>query len=185
LREVGIPAFFVVLGAVLGSGLSFLASQHLEKQKSRRDKQKAKQDKESFLRAIGMELDALSDQFDTTLQEVKGSIERIPGGTGPQFAWSLRTSVFTSQIGKLGDVDDPLIIKVIHFYSDLGTLQHIFETTNDLGNEYSRASAPSGQKESVRPRLLSTLRVLQEQLAAFGRRLRELRAKLPPAETPK
>ncbi len=185
LREVGIPAFFVVLGAGLGAGLSFLASRNLEKQKAKRDEQKAKQGKESFLRAIGMELDALSDQFDATFQEVKGSIERIPGGTGPQFAWALRTSVFTSQIGKLRDVDDPLIIKVIHFYSDLGTLQHIFETANDLGNEYSRAPVPSGQKDSVRPRLLSSLRVLQEQLAAFGKRLRELRAKLPPAEPPK
>jgi hypothetical protein len=34
----------------------------------------------------------------------------------------LRTSVFASQIGKLSDADDPLLIDIVHFYSDLGAL---------------------------------------------------------------
>lgn len=110
-REIGIPAFFVVLGAALGAGLSFLVSQRHEKEKAMREEQKAKQDKESFLRAIGMELDALGKQLDASLEEVTGSKERVEAGgkTGPQIAAALRTIVFTSQLGKLRDVDDPLL----------------------------------------------------------------------------
>ena len=179
LREVGIPAFFVVLGAALG----FLASYFLEKQKASREERQAKQAKASFLRAIGMELDALGDQLDASLYEVKESIERAKSGTGPQIAATLRTSVFTTQLGKVRDLDDPLIIQVIHFYSDLGTLQEIVEAVNNLATEYNRAEA--GPRLGAQNRLLSGLRVLQEKIAGFGQRLRELRAKLPPAETPK
>ena len=150
-----------------------------------RDERKAKRDKESFLRAVGMELDALSDQLDASLYEVKGSTDRVTGGgaTGPQFAGALRTAVFSSQVAKLRDVDDPLLISVVHYYSDLGTLQQTFEMANVTSAEFTRADVLSGQKESVRPRLLSTLIELQKQISNFGNRLRALRAKLPPAET--
>ena len=74
------------------------------------------------------------------------------------------------------------MIEVVHFYSDLGTLQGVFEGANELGAEFARAHVPSGQKDSIRPQLMSTLKVLQEQISSFGGRLRKLRAKLPPAE---
>jgi hypothetical protein len=175
LREFAVPAFFTLFGAALGYIATLI-----------RDERKAKRDKQAFLRAVGMELDALSNQLDASLYEVKGSTDRVNGGspTGPQFAAALRTAVFTSQVAKLRDVDDPLLISVVHYYSDLGTLQHILEMVNDLSAEFTRADAFSGQKESVRPRLLSTLIELQNQISIFGKRLRELRAKLPPAETP-
>jgi hypothetical protein len=175
LREFVVPVFFTLFGAALG----YIATVVSDERKARRDKQ-------AFLRAVGMELDALSDQLDGSFHEVKGSIERIQGGIGgPQFAWALRTSVFTSQIGNLRDVDDPLMVKVIHFYSDLGTLHRIFESVNGLSSEYVRANIPSGEKDSARSRLRSALLVLQEQIGGFAKRLRELRAKLPPAEPPK
>src|SRR5580704_4685154 len=98
LREVLVPTIFILLGSVVG----FFASQF-------RDSWKARRVKKSFMRAIGMELDALGDQLDASLHEVKSSTARVAnGGTGPQFAAALRTSVFSSQIGKLSDVDDPL-----------------------------------------------------------------------------
>lgn len=62
-------------------------------------------------------------------------------------------------------------------------VERIIEGVNETGIEYTRAPVPSGEKDTIRPQLLSSLRVLQEQLAGFGKRLRELRAKLPPAET--
>lgn len=174
LREFGIPAFFTLFGAMLG----FIVGQI-------RDEWRAKRAKQSFMRAIGMELDALSNQLDASLYEVQGSAERIRGRSteGVQFAWALRTSVFTSQIAKLRDVDDSLMIEVIHFYSDLGTLEHIFRAANDVGNEYSRADIFSGEKDKVRPRLSSTLTELQNQIRAFGNRLTRLRAKLPSGAT--
>jgi len=173
LREFAIPAFFTLFGATLG----FITSQI-------HDARKAKRDKEAFLRAIGMELDALGDQLDASLHEVKGSVDRLNhGDTAPQFGGALRTSVFSSQVGKLRDVDDPLLIKIVHFYSDMGTLQQTFEIVNGIGSEYNRAVVASGERDKVRSRVLSGLRVLQEQISGFATRLRALRAKLPPAET--
>jgi hypothetical protein len=80
---------------------------------------------------------------------------------------SLRTSVFTSQVGKLSDVHDALLIDVIHFYSDLGTLQQVFDGVNELGVEFNRTDRYSIQ------------------MATLGEGLRKLRAKLPPAEAAK
>jgi len=146
LREFVVPVFFTLFGASLGYIATLI-----------RDERKARRNKRAFLRAIGMELDALSDQLDASLYEVKASTDRVQGGAsaGPQFAAVLRTAVFTSQVAELRDVDDPLLISVIHYYSDLGRLQHILELVNDLGVEFSGADAFSGEKDEVRPRLLS------------------------------
>lgn len=173
LREFVVPVFFTLFGASLGYIATLI-----------RDERKARRDRKAFLRAVGMELDALGKQLKDSLQEVTGSRERVEAGgkTGPQIAAAFRTIVFTSQLGKLRDVDDPLLVEVVHFYSDLAVLERIIESLNETGAEYTRAPVPSGEKDSVRPRLLSTLRVLQEQFAVFGARLQKLRAKLPAAE---
>jgi hypothetical protein len=165
LHEIAIPVCFTLLGA----GIGYFAG-------ALRDGQKAKRDKIAFLRAIGMELDALGAQLDSSSLEVTGSKGRLEDRTsqGVHFAFALRTSVFESQIGKLRDVDDPLLIKIVHFYSDTGTLEHIFESANDTGAEYAR-----GDRDSVRPRLMSTLIELQNQISIFSKRLRELRTELP------
>lgn len=169
-----IPVLFTFFGAALG----FFAS-------ALHDDWNAKRAKQSFVLAIGMELDALGNQLDASLHEVRDSATRVPSGTGPHFAFALRTSVFTSQIGKLRDVADPLMIEIIHFYSDLDTLERIFESVNGFSAEYTHASAGSGEKDSARARLVSGLTELQLQISGFGNRLRGLRAKLPPAEQPK
>jgi hypothetical protein len=181
LREVLVPAIFVLIGSVLG----FFATLLTDNRKAKRDDLKAKRAKESFLRAIGMELDALGNQLDSSLYEVKDSARRVgSGGVGPNFAAALRTSVFTHQIGSVRDVDDPLMIEVIHFYSDLGTLEQIFEGVNNHSAEYNRFPQGSDDRAMFRSRITSGLTVLQEQISGFGRRLRALRAKLPPAEDP-
>jgi hypothetical protein len=103
------------------------------------------------------------------------------GGEGPRYATSLRTSVFTTQIGKLRDVADPLLIEVIHFYSDLGTLEEVFQGVNDVSQEFREPETGYGQKKVIQGRLISALTVLQERISTFGNRLRDLRAKLPRA----
>lgn len=171
MREVAVPALFTVLGGALG----FFTSQF-------RDDLKARRAKESFLRAVGMELDALSIQLDDSLREVKESTERVKiGSTGPHFAGKMRTAVFKGQIGKLRDVDDKLMIELIHFYSDLGTVEQAFYASNDCSAEYSRTTSDV-QRPIAQGRLLSTLIVLQQQIVMFTGTLGKLRAKLPPAE---
>src|SRR2546427_11477681 len=149
LHGVVIPILFTVFGTVLG----FLASQV-------RDDRKARRAKKSFLRAIGMELDALGIQLDASLGEAAESAERVKnGGTGARFAGNLRTAVFSGQIGKLRDVDDPMMIEIIHFYSDLGTLEQIYESVKDADAEYIRTTSDV-QRPTIQRRLLSALRVL-------------------------
>ena len=162
-----LPAFFTTLGVVLG----FFAS-------LAHDNWKARRAKASFTRAVGMELDALDKQLDETHLEVLGSIDRVNQlGSSPQFAGIIRRSVFDGQVQKLADVDDPLTIEVIHFYSDLGILEQIFESVNDLSDEYTRTTSDV-QKPLIQRRLLSALRVLSEKIAAFRRQLAALRTKL-------
>jgi len=166
LREVLVPTLFTLLGAILG----FLAGEM-------RDDWRAKKASVSFVRAIGLELDALSDQLDASFHEVRGSIERLrTGGTGPQFAAGLRTIVFTSQLEKLRDVNDPLMLKIVHFYSDLGTLEQIWVLVNEMAIEYNRAD--SKQKQDASNRLLSGLISLQQQISGFGSRLKVLRREI-------
>jgi integrase len=64
LREALVPALFTVLGAILGFAVGEI-----------RDEWKAKRALVTFARAIGFELDALSDQLDASFYEVQGSIE--------------------------------------------------------------------------------------------------------------
>jgi len=61
LREFAVPVFFTLFGAALGYIATLI-----------RDERKASRDKQAFLRAVGMELDALSKQLDDSLYEVQG-----------------------------------------------------------------------------------------------------------------
>jgi hypothetical protein len=170
MRELVAPAFFILLGAVVG----FLSSQLS-------DYWKAKRAKKSFARAIGMELDALNTQLVETLRQTTVWKEKVRSMAAPALALRLRTSVFSSQIGKLSDVADPLMIEVIHFYSDLGTLEQVFEEVNRRGDEYNHASVPSGERDAVRLRLTAALSELEKYISAFSEELKKLRAKLPPS----
>jgi hypothetical protein len=168
LREVVVPVIFVLLGSVLG----FIASQF-------GDDWKANQAKKSFLIAIGMELVALGEQLDAWMLTVTLSKETLARrGDAPKFAAALQTTVFTSQIGKIRDMDDVSVIDVIRFYSELGTLQQMLEGVNQLGDEYNRANVPSGDKERLRFRLDSGLDALKKQILSFGDRLMKLQDKL-------
>jgi hypothetical protein len=167
LREFVVPAFFTLLG----SGIAFVFGHFYHDLK-------AKRAKDSFLVAVGMELDALDDQLDASLDQVKDAADRFRGGKPPQFAPTFRTTIFTSQVGKLRDVDDPLLIEVAHFYSDFGTLERIFEGANHLGREFSNTVTLSAQRDAIGASLESALMALQVSIKEHAARLRELRAKL-------
>ena len=167
VRELIVPAFFTLLGAIV----TYVAT-------AVRDDREARRIRSAFLRAVNMELAALSGQLDSSLREVSESLARVKSqGTGPQFAASLRTAVFSGQISKVRDVDDKLMIEVIHFYSDLETIQQIFESTNELAKVYN-ATDSDVKKPTVGGRLVSSLWVLQGQLKGFGARVVDLREKI-------
>lgn len=154
LSEAFVPAPFTVLGAILGFAVGEI-----------RDEWKAKRALVTFARAIGFELDALSDQLDASFYEVQGSIERLTKDhTGPQFAVGLRKIVFTTQLEKLRDVNDPLMLKIVHFYSDLGILEYVWRLVNEMSVELNRANAE--QRTGARTRLHSGFTSLKGQISS-------------------
>lgn len=170
LRELLIPAFFTILGTAVGYFVALV-----------RDDREATRARTAFLRAVGMELDALEKQLDASLVEVSESLERVKAQhTGPQFAAALRTAVFTGQIGKVRDVDDDLMIDLIHFYSDLASVDQIFQSTNQLSVTFNTTES-SGQKSVAGGRLVSSLWVLQAQIKGFTTRLKALRERISKA----
>ncbi len=185
LRELILPVSFILVGAGLGFFLSQVS-----------DWLKAKRDKKAFLRAIGMELDALRSQLEEWNREVKESLESVSGGsaTGPQYSAVLQTTVFKSQLGKLRDVDDSLVAGVILFYSELGMLEQSVKIVNDTSAEFTRTSVTDwleqhdmlgprpGTKESLRLLLKSSLISLQNKTSTLVEKLGTLRAKLPSKE---
>jgi hypothetical protein len=171
LREVVVPVIFIFIGSVLG----FIASQL-------RDYLKARQAKKSFLVAIGMELDTLQDHLSAwTLAAVAAKVRVTQHGFAPKFSAALQTTVFTSQIGKLGDVDDKLVLEVIRFYSQLGIVQQSLQGINEAGDEYNRTDATHGAQYRLGIQLQSGLTVLEEQISSVSAKLGKLRGKLPPA----
>jgi hypothetical protein len=84
----------------------------------------ARRAKTAFKIAIRYELEGLKSQLDEALfivQDGRQRFERDPRSP-PQFAVSLRNTVFSTQLGKLQDLNDPLILEITRFYSDLGML---------------------------------------------------------------
>jgi hypothetical protein len=184
LRELILPVIFIFVGAGLGFVLSQVS-----------DWLKAKRDKKAFLRAIGMELDALRSQLEEWNREVKESLESGGSATGPQYSAVLQTTVFKSQLGKLRDVDDSLVAGVILFYSELGVLEQSIKIVNDTSAKFTHTPVTDwleqydvlgprpGTKESIRPLLKSSLISMQKKISTTIEKLRTLRAKLPSNES--
>ncbi len=127
-----------------------------------------------------MELGGLLKQLDAASILAQNSIaELAQNGRGPHFSTSLRTDVYSTQLGRLGDVDDALTLEVIQFYSDLRVLEPIFESVNASSFAYNRADHFSGQQDAEKVLLVAALRSLHEQCSVLAGRLIALQLKLP------
>jgi hypothetical protein len=157
------------------------ASVELTREAMGREDREAERVKKYFLIAVGMELEALRGQVHSSVEQVAESIKLITNGAtiGPSLLVEWRTNVFTLQVGKLRDVADPLLIEVIHFYSEFQVLEQIREAVNELSSQFATASQGSGAKDEVRQRLLRRLKTLYGKLQDVTVRMAELQAKLP------
>ena len=165
-----LPAFFIFLGALI----SLFVSEW-------KDSYRAKKSKEAFLRAVGMELDALTEQLIATRTEITASLVRLQSfGHGPHLVGNVRNTVFTSQLGKLRDVDDPLVMDVIKLYSDLGSMEKMYLAVNEGSKMYAESTSDV-QKPVARSRVHSTLLVMNEQIDNFLARIKTTRSTLPSA----
>lgn len=161
LDKFALPAFFTLLGAFV----SLLVTEW-------KVYREAKKRKRAFFHAVGMELDAVKEQLETTINEIDASMRRL------QSFGTVRNVVFTSQLGKLRDVDDALLMEVIKLYSDLGSLEKMFGAANETSKVYTETTSDV-QKPVARSRLNSALRVLKEQCELFLRRVQTVKSKLP------
>jgi len=165
-----IPAFFTVLGAIVALFITEL-----------KERRQATEQKDAFKRAIGMELDAISEQLDASFAPIDDALIRLENyGTVPHSLVVIRNTVFTSQLGKLRDVDDPLLLEVIKLHSDLGNLERLLEAVREHGKAYDETTSDV-HKPSARCNARCALLVLRTETAKFLDRIRAVRSKLPAA----
>lgn len=166
-----LPASFTIVGAIIGAALGFSAGQL-------RDSLKAKKSKKAFITVVGTELEVIEKQLTTMVTStVESSRELRKDGAGPIFVSRLQTGGYTTQIGKLRDVDDLLILNVIHFYSDLSLLEPIIEGVNEMSNNYNRANSAANRNDSRR-QLLAGIQFTKEHCESSILELRKLRSEL-------
>ncbi len=173
IDKLAIPGFFTALGA----GVGWLITELREMLHARRSKR-------AFLRAVGLELDGLCAQLDLFDTLVDESLNRLQtGGEPPQLAGVIRRIVFDSQLSKLRDVDDALIVEVILLYSDIGALDQVVAKLNQQGGELAKLKSDVTMSavyiEQARSRVRSALLVLKEENGKYLKRITTLREKLP------
>ena len=154
LDKVALPAFFVVLGAVIG----FLANQAKDALDERRSKS-------AFLRAMGRELSAL----ETLLQESiprTGLSEKISAAalkTPPILFGTFQNAVLSTQLAGLRDLSDPLLMEIVQLYARLDSLDKTVAQMNGFSQELFR-SVGSQQQVQLREALNLSLTSTFDQL---------------------
>jgi hypothetical protein len=117
LDHVAVPAIFVFLGTALG----FAAGQGKDYLDSRRVKK-------AFLKAIRVELSTLHTHLEGTLKDVTEVLDSFTQ-KGVRKALHLstvfQTGVYTSQLGRLRDVSDSVVLEIIRFYDQLSNLERV------------------------------------------------------------
>jgi hypothetical protein len=164
-----IPVVFALVGAGIGFGVGQITN-WLERHTAKR----------AFLRAIRLELLGLQDQLQASLNEVEASRERLQRNVAapPHLVGTLRNTVFASQLGRISDLSDPLIIEIIKLYSDLPVLLQIIAALNEHSAELAKDDGSAQQAQRIKG-VLSIVISLAVQFNGFLARIRGRMAKLP------
>jgi hypothetical protein len=83
--------------------------------------------KKAFLKAIRVELSTIGGHLGGTLKDATEAKDFLEKGEHRvlHLATTFQTAIYISQLGKLRDVSDPLVIMVIQFYDKLSNLERI------------------------------------------------------------
>ena len=111
------------------------------------------QGKARILQAIRLELRGLEEQLQASLKDLQASKERLDRNVAdppPYLVGMLRTTVFTSQLGKLSDLSDPLVYEVIKLYSEIPVLLEIIAVLNQNSKELARDDGSAQQARRMK-----------------------------------
>ncbi|MCU1333232.1 MAG: hypothetical protein JWM08_2224 [Candidatus Angelobacter sp.] len=159
-----------VISLILGAGIGFGTTQL----KERLDR---KRTKTAFVTAVRYELLTVQKHLDRTLSEISVSQQRLQSGFAPHIVVRFSTNVFDSQLAKLSSLADPLILRLVSFYSTLGILEDIATSINKESDRFVESTGPD--RMSCEDRVKSTLLVAREEVMKYERILEELLPDLP------
>jgi len=164
-----IPVVFALVGASIAFGTSQVTG-WLDRRRAKR----------AFLRAIRLELLSLQEQLQASLDEVEASTERLRRNVAapPQLVGTIRNTVFTSQLGKISDLSDPLVMEITKLYSDLPVLTQIIEVLNQHSRELPKDDGSAQLAQRIRG-VLSIVTALSVKLKGFLAVISGLVARLP------
>jgi hypothetical protein len=168
VNNLAIPAFFMVLGAAV----AFVFGQL-------RDSLQVRRNKEAFLEAVGIELRAIKKNLEDAEKFAEILVVKLQmSGYAPQIVPKWGTRVFDTQLSKLGNIADKLVVETVQTYALVGQIDSIVGFVNDLSREYINARA-GNEKAEAQSRLKSSLMVLGEELAKAVPTIEALTRKLP------
>jgi hypothetical protein len=179
LGSVVLPCVFLVLGAIIGFAATWV-----------RDHLDARNAKRAFLRAIRRELEAVDEQLQNSISTVETATQRLKESQHlPQFTLSFENTVYSTQLGKLKDLDDPLLLEIVRVYSGISRLDDVARLLNEQSSYVQSLKPPSVVPgvEGVRAanfyfsavaRVGSRCEVLLEQLRGLQPAVHKLAAKL-------
>jgi hypothetical protein len=150
---LAIPACFTVFGALLGF---FVAEM--------KDKLQARRTRAAFLAAIAVELETLKNSLEEASKQAQEFVTRVQvAGHAPQLVPRWGTKVFDTQLGKLRDVADKLVLQTIETYAPVGRIERIAVMVNEHSRDFA-SSKPGNEKAEAQKRLISALRALGEEI---------------------
>lgn len=179
VERILLPSLFLFLGACIGFMGTWI-----------RDTIEARRAKNAFLKAIRCELIGLQAQLSSSIAEVEAALDRLFSTHHiPVFAVSFGIIVFSSQLTKLRDVNDPLVLEIIELSSAIPGLEDVGRLLNERSKE-ALSLKPAEQKSPAELKaddkwlqaleaVGSACRVLLERLRPVHSRVNKLVSKLP------
>lgn len=82
--------------------------------------------------------------------------------------------MFTSQLGTLADLSDPLLVDIVRFYSEVPVLLRVNTSLNGQAQDLRSRDDGTAQQAQRISQMPSTVLVLNEQLNGYSRRARGL-----------
>jgi hypothetical protein len=132
VEHFAVPILFVVFGAVLGFCFGRL-----------KDWLDDRKRKKIFLRAVRVELSEVHRHLVGTLKDATDTRAKLDDGipSALHLATTFQTGIYSSQVGRLNDVFDPLVIEVVQFYDRLMNLEKIKSRLTEVSFDLTTGAA--------------------------------------------